>query len=275
LEASHTVRVSPRHSVTVNDDYFSMIRRAPQQDFVVRTLARTMAVDMPLMIGELVIAGRSTRDRHPLAAEYPLHFRKTYYPGRLRGDTEVEFERHSRASEVLGIPPPIGHAGGTFRSCLLPGRPFDQVMPFGTEPEDSNIKHADRLTLAEAAGLWLLAERVMDALTTLHRAGLTHGDAQLHNFVVCYAPIEIVPIDFDMAVLRDAVSDDEWRRQCALDLEPLLKVAVYLQCALGAQEGPLAEQSLGQMDTLLSRSEPFRRAIEGRAALLATVPQLT
>ncbi len=270
---SHTVKVSPRHSVTIDDDYFSMIRRAPQEDFVGRPLAKTMAGDAPLMIGELVIAGHSTRERHPLAATYPLHFRKTYYPGRLRGDTLVELERHTRASEVLGIPPPIGRAGGTFRSCLLPGRPFDQVLPFDSEPEAANIKHADSLTLASAAGLWLLAERVMGALTTLHRAGMTHGDAQLHNFIVCYAPIDVVPIDFDMSVLRGAASDEAWKEQCAGDLEPLLKVAVYLQCALGAQEGPLAELSLAGMDTLFPRSEPFRRAIEDRAGLLArTLP---
>jgi hypothetical protein len=275
LEQSHTVRVSSRHSVTVDDDYFSMIRRAPQEDFVVRTLARTMAGDTPLMVGEMVIAGQATRERHPLAAVYPLHFRKTNYPGRLRGDTQVEFERHTRASEVLGIPPPIGHAGGTFRSCLLPGRPFDQLMPFGTAPEEGNIKHADSLTLATAAGLWLLAERIMVTLTTLHRVGLTHGDAQLHNFIVCYAPLDVVPIDFDMAVLRDAVSEDAWKRQCAADLEPLLRIAVFLQCALGAQQGHLAELSLGQMDSLLARSEPFRRAIEGRAALLATTLPVT
>ncbi len=270
LHESFAVKVSPRHSVTVNEDYFSMVRRAPEHDFVVRTLARTMAGDTPLMTGDLVIAGRTTRERHAAAATYPLHFRKTYYPGRLRGDTQVEFERHTQASDVLGIPAPIGYEGGTFRSCLLPGRPFDRVMPFGTEPEDSNIKHADALTLASAAGLWRLAERVMVTLTTLHGAGLTHGDAQLHNFVVCYAPLDVLPIDFDMAVLRASVSDDEWQKRCAEDLEPLLRIAIFLQCALGAQQGDLAELSLGRIDSLFTRSEPFRSAIEGRAGLLAT-----
>jgi hypothetical protein len=248
-----------------------MIQRAPEQDFVVRTLARTMAGDTPLMIGELVIAGRATRDRHPLSNAYPLHFRKTYFPGRLRGNAEIEFDRHNRVSDVLGIPPPIGQAGGTLRTCLLPGRPFDQVMPFGTEPEDSNIKHADSLPLAAAAGLWLLAERAAAGLATLHRAGLTHGDAQLHNFIVCHAPLDILPIDFDMSVLRETVSEEQWGHHCAADLEPLLRVAVFLQCALGAQEGPLAELSLGRLDSLFERSAPFRRAIEERARLLSTM----
>ncbi len=270
MEAIHTVRVSPRHSVAVDDDYYSMIQRAPEQDFVVRTLAKTTAGDTPLMMGELVIAGRAARDRYPLAATYPLHFRKTYFLGRLRGDPQVEFERQTRASEVLGIPPPIGYARGCFRSCLLPGRPLDRIMPFGTEPEESNIIHADRLSLAAAAGLWLLAERAMAALTTLHGAGLAHGDAELHNFIVCYAPLDVLPIDFDMAILRDRVTEDEWRRRCAGDLEHLLKIAIFLQCALGAQEGPLAELSLRRLETLFARDEPFRRAIDQRSGLLAT-----
>jgi hypothetical protein len=273
LDQGHMVEVSPRHSVTVDGDYFALIERAPQQDFVVRTLARTMVGGTPLMVGELVIAGQATRERYPLAAAYALHFRKTYYPGRLRGNTEVEFERHTRASEALGMPPPIGHAGTTFRSCLFPGRPFARIMPFGTEPEGSNIKHAESLPLASAAGLWLLAERVFVTLTTLHRAGLTHGDAELHNFIVCYAPVDVLPIDFEMSVLRDAVSEEDWKRHCTEELDPLFKVAVFLQCALGVQQGDLAELSLGRMESLFRTSEPFRRAIESRSALLA--PPLT
>jgi hypothetical protein len=255
--------------VTVDDDYQALIARAPQQDFVVRTLAKRMAGDTPLMSGELVIAGQATRERYPLAETYPLHFRKTYYPGRLRGDTEVEFARHTRASEILGIPAPIGFAGGTFRSCLLPGRPLDQVLaPFGTEPELSNIQHAEKLTLACAAGLWLLCERLMAAHLTLQQAGLTHGDAELHNFIVCPAPLDVLPIDFDMAVLKDAVSDEEWKTRSNNDLEPLLKMAVYLQCALGAQQGALAEHSLAKLDALFRNASVFRGAMEDRTRLM-------
>jgi hypothetical protein len=265
----HVVRLSPRHAVTVDDDYFAMIQRAPQEDFVVRTLARTMAGDAPLMTGELVIAGFATRQRFPLAGQYPLHFRKTYFPGRLRGDTEVELQRNLRASEVLGIPPPIGRAGGTFRTCLLPGRPLDQVIPFGSEPPESNIKHAEGLTIPAAAGLWMLADRATRVLTTLHGAGMTHGDAVLHNFVVCDAPLDVVPIDFDMSIERGAVSTPDWESACARDLEPLLKVAVFLQCALGAQEDLLGDLSRARMHDLFERSAPFERAIEERAALFA------
>lgn len=272
MDGSHAIQVSPRHTVTVDDDYLALIERAPQQDFVVRTLARRMAGATPLMSGDLVIAGQATRERYPLAATYPLHFRKTYYPGRLRGDTQVEFERHTQASEILGIPPPIGYAGGTFRSCLLPGRPFDHVVaPFGSEPEESNLQHADKLPLPSAAGLWLLCERLVSIHTSLQQAGLTHGDAELHNFVVCTAPLDVLPIDFDMAVRRDAVSEDAWRARCEADLEPLLKLAVFLQCALGAQQGVLAELSLTKLDALFTRGAAFRLAIDDRARLMSTL----
>jgi hypothetical protein len=181
-DGMHVVKVSPRHSVTVEDDYFSLIERAPTQDFVVRTLAKRMAGDTPLMSGELVIAGRGTREGWPLAAAYPLHFRKTYHVGRLRGDPKAEFEHHTRASEILGIPPPIGHTVSTFRSCLLPGRPFDLVIPFGSEPEESNIKHADKLSLGEAAGLWLLAERIFSTLA-MHTC--TTSSSATHRWTCC------------------------------------------------------------------------------------------
>jgi hypothetical protein len=257
--------------VTVDEDYLALIERAPREDYVVRTLAKRMAGDMPLMSGELVIASAATRERFPLAAAYPLHFRKTYYTGQLRGDPKGEFERHFEASRILGIPEPIGHAGGTFRSCLLPGRPFDRVAPVASDPPESNIKNAVALPLASAAGVWLLAEQVFSALQRLCEGGLAHGDAQLHNFIVCYAPLEVLPIDFDMAVRRHEVSAQAWEQRCAEDLEPLLRVAVFLQCALGEQRGPLAELSLARMDALFPRAEPFRRAIAERAKLLATV----
>ncbi|MDB4989152.1 MAG: hypothetical protein JWN04_4330 [Myxococcaceae bacterium] len=271
MDPRQAVKVSPRHVVTVDEDYLALIARAPRQDFVVRTLAKRMAGDMPLMSGELVIAGQATREEFPLAAAYPLHFRKTYYAGQLRGDPKGEFERHTRASELIGIPPPIGFAGGTFRSCLVPGRPFHQLSALGSEPEESNIKLADKLSLAAASGLWLLAEQIYSTLTTLQQHGMTHGDAELHNFIVCSAPLEVIPIDFDMAVLRAGLSEEAWLEHCTRDLEPLLKIAVYLQCALGAQAGLLGELALSRIDAVVQRPAAFTRAIQDRLGLLATL----
>lgn len=261
------MKVSPQHTVRVDDDYLRLIERAPRQDFVVRTLAKRMVGDLPLMSGDLVIAGAATREAHPLAQTYPLHFRKTYYPGQLRGDPRGEFERHTRASALVKVPPPIGYTASTFRSCLLPGRPFSKLSPFGTEPEESNLKHAADLTLASAAGLWRLAEEMLQTHDALQAGGLAHGDAELHNFVVCPSPLAVLPIDFDMAVSESQLGAEAFRAHCARDLVPLLKLAIYLQCALGPQEGALAAQASARIDELFTRPAVFRRAIEERGGL--------
>ncbi len=122
-----SVRVSPRHHVALSEDYLTMIDRAPREDFVVRTLAHKKAGETTLMMGELVIAGAATREQYALARRYPLHFRKTYYPGGMHGDPRAEFDLHMRASSVVPVPPPIGATRETFRSCLLPGSPLNRL----------------------------------------------------------------------------------------------------------------------------------------------------
>jgi predicted trehalose synthase len=121
--------------------------------------------------------------------------------------------------------------------------------------------------LAGAAGLWKLCEEAFSKLTTLQEGGLAHGDAELHNFIVCPTPLELILIDFEGSVSRDTQSKEAWEKRCALDLEPLLREAVYLQCALGKQQGKLAERSLERMALLLKQPEQFQRAIELRASV--------
>lgn len=259
-EAEH-VAVSPRHSVRLDPEYAAWVKRAPRQDFVVRTITRREANGLPLMSADIVIAGEETRSSLPLAARYPLHFRKTYFPGRLHGDPKTEFERQSEASEILGLPPPIGHTPTVFRSCLLPGTPYNRLSPFGNEPVESNVPVARKLHLATAAGLWLLLGQVFSNLETLHAAGLAHGDMELHNLIVCPAPLEALLIDFEAAVRRDDLSEESWARQCSADFEPLLREAVFLQCALGRQPGLLAERAIERIAQIFKDPERFRQEI--------------
>jgi hypothetical protein len=219
------------------------------------------------MTGDLVIAGAETRAEFPLAAKYPLHFRKVYYPGKLHRDPKEEYDALEHASAVLGIPPPIGHTPNTFRSCLIPGEPYKRLSPFGSDPEDSNITIAQKLPLPAAVGLWSLLALAFDKLSALHDAGMVHGDAELVNFIVCPSPIEVVPIDFETARLKASMDDDAWRESTARDLAQLLREAVFLQCALGRQQGALADQSLERLDTLFHKPKRFRRAVEERTGL--------
>ncbi len=251
------IEVSPRHAVRVGAEYAVWIKRAPRQDFVVRTIMKREANGMPLMSADIVIAGEETRATFPLAASYPLHFRKTYYPGRLHGDPRQERDRQNEAAEILGIPPAIGATHQIFRSCFLPGSPYHRLSPFGAEPEEANLPLAGKLHVASAAGLWRLLHDAFDSLTRLHAAGIAHGDLELHNLVVCASPLECILIDFEATVRKDELDEAAWIKRCADDFLPMLKEAVLLQCALGAQPGPLAEMARTQIEKLFKRPKKF------------------
>jgi hypothetical protein len=267
VEETRAIAVSPRHTVMLAVELYPLVEKAPRQDFVVRTQARREANGLPLMAAELVIAGEDTRRLHPLARTYPLHFRKTYFPGRLHEEPSVEFERHLLASSLGRTPPPIGYGHDVFRSCLIPGQSFARLTPFGGEPPENNIGKAEKLSLVTAAGLWRLAEEAVAQLLLLQAGGLAHGDAELHNIIVCPSPLESILIDFEAAALRETVTDAAWEAQCKLDLEPLLREAVYLQCALGRQPSQLGELSLSRLPELFRSPDRFRRAIESQADL--------
>jgi hypothetical protein len=265
MDERRPIAVSPRHTVLLASELFPFIEKAPREDFVVSTRARREANGLPLMTAELVIAGAETRRAHAAAEKYPFHFRKTYFPGRLHGDPGVEYERHLRASELCGTPPPIGYGPTVFRSCLIPGQSYARLSPFGGEPPENNIAKAQKLDVATAAGLWRLAEEVLEQHVLLQAGGLAHGDAELHNTIICPAPLEPILIDFEAAVEREAIDEAAWGARCKLDLEPLLREAVYLQCALGRQPSRLGALSFDRMAELFRSPERFARAIETQA----------
>ena len=233
---------------------------------MVRTITRREANGMPLMSAEVVIAGYDTRKEYPLAQQYPLHFRKTYYPGRLHGDPKEEFERQTEANALVNVLPPIGFAADTFRSCLLPGMPYSRLSPFNADPDETNLGRARKLQLAQAAGLWSLLERAFVDLKKLHDGGICHGDTELHNFIVCPSPLEIVMIDFEASQRKTDLKEELWTKRLAADLAPLLKEAVFLQCCLGPQPGELADLSRTRLGELFKDPERYRQEISNQAA---------
>jgi hypothetical protein len=267
MDDHRLVAVSPRHYVRLASELWASIETPPARDFVVRTVERRVANGLPLMAAEIVIAGRETRDRHPLADAYPLHFKKTYAAARLHGDTAREYGGAARASELLGAAPPIGYSPDAFRSCLVPGTPYRRLSPFGVEPEEGNLRFARDQSLAVSAGLWRLLDEAFRRLRSLHDGGLAHGDAELSNFIVTPAPLEVVIVDFEAAVVKDEVTDGAWRERLDEDLGPLLREAVFLQCALGRQEGELAARAWEEAPRLFRDAERFQRAIVERSEM--------
>jgi hypothetical protein len=261
------VAVSPRHSVRIAEEFLELVQKPRNEDLVVRTIARREANGLPLMSAEIVIAGVETREKYPLAQSYPLHFRKTYFPGRLHGDPKDEFELQGEASKLVRVSAPIGYDDKSFRACLVPGTPFEALSPFQYEPEDQPLRRAQKLPLATAAGLWRLSVQAFDVLGALHRGGLVHGDAVLQNFVVCPSPLEVVPIDFEGSARRSDLDEAEWQKRIQTDLDPLLLHAAFVLCSLGRQPEPLAEATLSRLEHLVRAPDRLRREIERRSAL--------
>jgi hypothetical protein len=267
MDEDRLVKVSPRHSVRLAREYLTLLDKAPLRDYVVRTVAKREANGMPLMSAEIVIASAETRQRFPLANDYPLHFRKTYFPARLHGDPAVEFARQAEASEIANLPPPIGHDSSSFRSCLVPGTPYSRIPPFAGSQEDADFRTARELPLAAAAGLFLLAERGFELVTRLQRGGLAHADVELHNFIVCTSPLEILLIDFESSVRKDALAEPDWQARCSADLRPLLREGLLLECRLGPQTGDFAEAAEAAVSSLFKDPDRILREIEGQTNL--------
>lgn len=259
------VPVSPFHQIRLDEAYAQLLSRPPEHDYVLRTLATKKVNDQPMVQGDLVIAGKDTLEAYPLARDYPLHFRKTYYPICFFQDPAGEFSKHVRVSEVIDVAPPIGSTRTSFRSCFIPGRSLSLCSPFGTEPEESNIAPALEMELVAQCGLWKLLEELYGKLQRLHQAGIAHGDAELHNFIVTPSPVGITMIDFEKAVLEEeAISEDVWKEACEKDMHNILQQAVYLMCALGRQSGQMGESAWSLKEKLFRDPERFSREIERR-----------
>lgn len=252
------------HEVELSPAYAGYLDHPPDHDLVLFNLMKKMVNGEPLIQGELVLAGKDTREAHELARTYPLHFRKTYYPTSFHQDPAQEVRHLNRAAEILGFPPAIGSTRTTFRSCFIPGRPLNKLSPFGVEPPERNIEIAkEQADPVALIGLWKLYEELAGQIRKLHVGGLAHGDLYLHNAIVSMAPVRVCLIDFELAKHRDEVSAEEWARVTAFDRKELLMEAAYVQCGLGRQAGELAEAVDAALPDLFGKGVGrYRRAMD-------------
>ncbi|MCX6966733.1 MAG: hypothetical protein NTZ46_02965 [Verrucomicrobia bacterium] len=269
------VPLSPFHSIEVAEGFQHLLSRPREKDFSLRSISRKEGPDgRELVQMQLVIAGRQTREAFPLADRYPIHFLKSYHPWSFHGDPQVEFENHRAATAILGAPEPIGCDANTLRSCFLPGKPLSRLSPFtNVEPQESCLGIAQQADPAALIGLWKLAEEAYAQVQKLHAKHFFHRDLELHNLIVCTAPVRVFLIDFESAERDFQGTEAERKALTFKDNEELLRLAIYLQSGLGHQEGPLADASLaalpqlfraGSLSTFASRLDAAnRRAVGG------------
>ena len=271
------IPLSPYHSIEVAESLRDLLARPREKDFQLRSIARKEGPDgRELVQMQLVIAGRQTLDAHPLAARYPIHFLKSYHPWSFHGDPQVEFDNHRAAAAILGAPEPIGCDANTIRSCFLPGKPLSRLSPFtDVEPQERCLGIAQQTDPAALIGLWKLAGEAYAQMGKLHERGFFHRDLELHNLIVCTAPVRVFLIDFESAE-RDFHGTAGEREELVFnDTAELFRLAIYIQSGLGKQEGPLAEASLaalprlfreGSLSTFASRLDAANRQAVGGPA---------
>jgi hypothetical protein len=255
------VHLSEQHSIELAEEYRHLLKRPQQKDYVLHTIYVKTVNEMPLKQAELVIAGNETLESVPRARHYPVHFRKTYYPQSFFTDPRVEFDTTQKAADLLGMPEPVGYSRTVFRNSFIPGRTFDRVSPFGASPEDRNIAIGRDAPVAQLAGIWRLLEEIFAQITTLHENRFSHGDMQLHNILVCPSPLRAFLIDFEVSVADFDGPDEDWEKKVYTDLEEILREAIYVQTALGCQQGPLAERSLELLPRLFRNPKPFENRL--------------
>ncbi|MCF6313376.1 MAG: hypothetical protein L3J39_13085 [Verrucomicrobiales bacterium] len=262
------IELSPYHQIELAPAWEALRDNPPDHDQVIRTISRKMLNDNPLIQGDLVYAGHDTKAEFPLAEEYPVHFRKTYYPGAFHKPPQQEYDHHLQISKILDIPAPIGATPKTFRSCLIPGSPLNKLSPFGVEPLDHNIAVAEEQTTTSLIGLWNLLETLNQQITLLHQAGIAHGDLFFHNAIVPSSPIGVFLIDFELAIEKGKVEEDVWEKARLSDLEELHRTATYIQCGLGKQTSALAQASLSRLPELFDKNASrFQKAIDRHSFL--------
>jgi len=250
------IPLSQFHSIEVAEGLRYLLAEPREKDFSLRSIARKEGPDgRELVQMQLVIAGRQTRADYPLAERYPIHFVKSYHPWSFHGDPKVEFENHRVASEILGAPEPIGADANTIRSSFLPGKPLSRLSPFtDVEPQESCLGIAQQADPAALIGLWRLAQEAFAQIQKLHEKNFFHRDLELHNLIVCTAPVRVFLIDFESAERDFKGTQEEREELCLKDLAELFRLAIYLQSGLGYQEGALAEASLAAMPKLFRAS---------------------
>jgi hypothetical protein len=258
------VPLSPLHTIELAEGLSHLLTNPPEKDFPIYSIARKTSPDgRELVHSELVIAGKRSRKTYPLADQYPVHFLKSYHPWSFHGDPGVEFENNRAAAEILGTPEPIGFDNNSFRAPFVPGKPLSKLSPFtNIEPPQRCLGIAQETEPAALIGLWRLVEEVFAQLDKLHAVRFCHGDMELHNVVVCMAPIQTFLVDFESSERAFSGPETTWEERRSRDLFELLRLAIYLQCGLGSQHGELARKSVEDLPKLFDRASTFAARLD-------------
>ena len=187
-------------------ELYPLVEKPPRQDFVVRTRARREANGLPLMTAELVIAGEETRRTHPAGRDLPAALSQDVLPrkaarrsaGRVRAAPAgvAALRARRRRSDTR---PTCFAAAWCRASPTRASRRSAASRPRTTSPRRRSCRWRRRRDCGGSP------RRRWRSCCCFTRAGLAHGDAELHNIIVCPAPLEPILIDFEAAVQKETM----------------------------------------------------------------------
>ncbi len=142
---------------------------------------------------------------------------------------------------------PSGTPTPCFAAAWSPGSPTSASHPVRWRAARQQHRQGAEAAAGDRGRALAARRRSPGAAARSPDGGLAHGDTELHNIIVCPAPLEPILVDFEAALRRDTAEPAVWEARCKRDLEPLLREAIYLQCALGRQPSQLGELSWSRL----------------------------
>ena len=168
----------------------------------------------------------------------------------MHGDPREEFDRQSEAAELIGSRRRSAGRTTPFGAACFPAPRTTASRPSRSSRRTPSCTSPAICRCRSRPGSGRCVNRRFAGCPSCTRAASLHRDAELHNFIVCASPLEIVMIDFEGAATRKGLAPEAWDEAIRTDFDALAKEGALLQCSLGRQRGGFAEHCLRRGITL-------------------------
>jgi hypothetical protein len=258
-----------------------LFQQPPPDDVLLQTIYET-----PFVRGDIVMAGRKTREKFPLTQQYPIHFKKTYLekmagwesPTALEHrQTEMVWQHFEECGEPGRVPKGLGNTPETFRSELIQAKTLGSLSPVHNcnDPEElARQIAAIRGNGMNIKQLWDGAEALREAMSTMHNGGMLHKDAHRENLMVSFdkagTPTPHI-IDFETLEEDARFGTNEWLRATWEDCRHLIEEATLIRMCAAPGEIPIEDTRLTKEVKHLASSSPKILSVR---RILATLKEI-
>jgi hypothetical protein len=220
----------------------ALLEDPPDEDTSLQTIYET-----PFVKGEIVVAGKKTREQYPLTKYYPLHFRKTYLQQFSRWETAPAHEENTsrmvwRHFEEEGkhnkVPLPLGSSPTTFRSQLLEGKTVAALSPVHSSHDPKELAAQilkARKNFGGVTGFWKGLESVFETAATLAEGGMLHHDLHEQNMLISPEGEGFI-IDFETTEEDDRFGTLAWEGATKEDTRALTECAALTRLCAGPKD---------------------------------------